>query len=88
MVSEWPEAGPQSGAVPSALSETTFPARASFTSFGFTAGSCSNTSRPAPAMSPDEIRRTNAFSSITSPRAVLTMKASGRMSLSRRADSR
>src|SRR5262249_4466306 len=33
-------------------SSVTLPARASRTSFGFTAGSCSNTSRPAPAISP------------------------------------
>jgi len=31
------------------------------------------TSRPAPAISPEAIRRTSAFSSITSPRAVLTI---------------
>ena len=41
-------------------------------SFGLAAGSCSNTSSPAPAISPAEIIRINAFSSITSPRAVLT----------------
>ncbi len=32
-------------------------------------------------MSPDSSRRASAFSSITSPRAVLTMKASGRSRL-------
>src|SRR5262249_27970458 len=51
---------------------TTLPARASRNSFGFTAGSCSNTSRPVPASSPASIMRVSAFSSITSPRAVLT----------------
>src|SRR5262249_39324839 len=64
---------PSSVAEPICGSSPTLPMRASLTSFGLTAGSCSNTSSPAPAMSPDEISRTSAFSSITSPRAVLTM---------------
>ena len=38
-------------------SSTTLPARASLTSCGLTAGSCSNTSRPAPAISPASIMR-------------------------------
>ena len=41
-------------------------------SLGLTAGSCSNTSRPAPAMWPPSTSRASSFSSITSPRAVLT----------------
>src|SRR5262249_27028499 len=64
---------PSSVAEPICGSSTTLPRRASLTSLGLTAGSCSNTSSPAPAMSPEEISRTSAFSSITSPRAVLTM---------------
>ncbi len=64
---------PSSVAEPMCGSSTTLPARASLTSLGFIAGSCSNTSRPAPAISPASIRRMSAFSSITSPRAVLTI---------------
>src|SRR6266545_2245910 len=63
---------PSSVAEPMCGSTTTLPARASLVSFGLTAGACSNTSRPAPAISPSMIRRTSAVSSITSPRAVLT----------------
>src|SRR5690606_22864553 len=48
-------------------------ARLHFTSLGLTAGSCSNTSSPAPASSPASSIRASAFSSITSPRAVLTI---------------
>jgi hypothetical protein len=40
---------------------------------GLTAGSCSKTSRPAPPSWPLSIMRAGAFSSITSPRAVLTI---------------
>ena len=47
---------PSMVAEPICGSSTTLPARASFTSFGLTAGSCSNTSRPAPAMSPASIK--------------------------------
>jgi hypothetical protein len=64
---------PSSVAEPICGNSTTLPMRASLTSFGLTAGSCSKTSSPAPAMSPEAIRRTNAFSSMTSPRAVLTI---------------
>ena len=64
---------PSSVAEPMCGSTTTLPARASLTSLGLIDGSCSNTSRPAPAMSPDSISRDSAFSSITSPREVLTM---------------
>src|SRR5262249_42773961 len=63
---------PSSVAEPMCGKTTTLPVRASFMSLGLTAGACSNTSRPAPAMSPAAIRRASAFSSITSPRAVLT----------------
>src|SRR5205085_790185 len=42
-------------------------------SFGLMAGSFSNTSRPAPAIWPASTIRASSFSSITSPRAVLTM---------------
>jgi hypothetical protein len=63
---------PSMVAEPMCGSSTTLPSRASRTSLGLTAGSCSNTSRPAPASSPASIMRASAFSSITSPRAVLT----------------
>ena len=45
-------------AEPMCGSSTTLPALASRSSFGLTAGSCSNTSRPAPAISPalDQLR--------------------------------
>src|SRR5579871_183820 len=64
---------PSSVAEPICGSSTTLPVRASLTSFGLTAGSCSNTSSPAPAISPLSINRASAFSSMTSPRAVLTI---------------
>ena len=57
-------------------------------SFGFIAGSCSNTSSPAPAISRLRSILVSAFSSTTSPRAVLTTMADGCSSFSRRADSR
>ena len=61
---------------------------ASWRSFGLIAGSCSNTSRPAPASSRLCSIRVSAASSITSPREVLTTLACGRSNLSRRAESR
>jgi len=57
-------------------------------SFGFTAGSCSKTSSPAPASSRYSSMAASASSSMISPRAVLTMIACGRISFSRRAESR
>ena len=45
----------------------------------------SNTSSPAPAISPARRPRVSAFSSITSPREVFTITALGFISFSRRA---
>ena len=69
-------------------SSTTLLSRASFISLRSTAGSSSKTSSPAPAMRSCSISFTSAFSSMISPRAVLTMKAWGWISASRRADRR
>ena len=55
---------------------------------GLTCGSCSNTSRPAPARSRFCSACTSAFSSITSPREVLTIKACGWIKASRRGEIR
>ena len=64
------------------------PALARRASFGGTEGSCSKTSRPAPAISPASSILMSALSSMISPRAVFTMMAPGFMSFSRRADSK
>jgi hypothetical protein len=52
---------------------------------GFTSRPFSNTSSPAPAISPARSIRVSAFSSITSPREVFTITASFFISFSRRA---
>ncbi len=55
---------------------------------GWNSGSCSKTSRPAPAISRVSSMRISTVSSMTSPRAVLTTMADGRSSLSLLADSK
>jgi len=64
---------PSMVAEPICGSSVTLPAFASRTSFGLTAGSFSYTSRPAPPISPASINLISVSSSITSPRAVLTI---------------